>query len=238
MMANDTATSPFLGRLKGDYAFLLVTLLSVFAIIPFLGSRPGIRWLLIAAVTLVLLASLVSIWEWRRLAIVTLAFGLISQILASISLGGGFRTAGTAGNALQLVFLVMITGSIFAGIMRSQRVTMNTVFGAVCVYLLMVICWASAFSLLEWVEPGSFSLEAWNDPSGATGPRGTDLQLTYFSLITLTTIGYGDITPLSPPARILAGLEGLIGQLYLAIIIARLVSMEIAARMSRSSERR
>ena len=61
-------------------------------------------------------------------------------------------------------------------------------------------------------------------------------QLLYFSLITLTTVGYGHITPLSPPARFLAALEGLIGPLYLAIMITRLVALEMAHRVPGGSE--
>ena len=63
-----------------------------------------------------------------------------------------------------------------------------------------------------------------------------DSQLIYYSMITLTTVGYGDITPVSPQARTLAALEGLIGQLYVAIIIARLVALEIVGRRKRDEK--
>jgi hypothetical protein len=84
---------------------------------------------------------------------------------------------------------------------------------------------------VEWQIPNSFAL-----PSGAPASGvGLDLvsiqaDLMYFSLITMTTIGYGDITPISPPARILSALQGVVAQLYVAIIIARMVGMELANR--------
>ena len=66
----------------------------------------------------------------------------------------------------------------------------------------------------------------------------TQADLMYFSLITMTTIGYGDITPTSPPARMLSALQGVVAQLYIAIIIARLVGMELANRRDRPSQSR
>jgi hypothetical protein len=123
---------------------------------------------------------------------------------------------------------------MLANILRSTRVTMNTVYGAACIYLMLALAWASIFVLLEWMWPGSFTLEL---PAAASwqerfGVMARDSELFYFSMITLTTVGYGDISPISPPARTLAALEGLIGQLFLAIIIARMVGMELATRMS------
>jgi hypothetical protein len=76
---------------------------------------------------------------------------------------------------------------------------------------------------VRWMLGGAFAESAGDAP--------LDVQLTYFSLVTLTTIGYGDITRVSSQVRILSALEGLIGQLFLAIIIARLVALEISSRM-------
>jgi voltage-gated potassium channel Kch len=78
------------------------------------------------------------------------------------------------------------------------------------------------------MDSGAFRLGEGRDPR---------LELTYYSFVTLTTVGYGDITPLIPAARSLAIAEALIGQLFPAILIARLVSMEIAARASAPTDR-
>ena len=85
--------------------------------------------------------------------------------------------------------------------------------------------WADVFSIIENVSPGSFadnSIEA----DAASGPelmRDRSDRFTYFSFVTLTTLGYGDITPLTRPAKNLVVLEAIFGQLYLAVLIARLV---------------
>ena len=105
---------------------------------------------------------------------------------------------------------------------------MDAVLGACCVYLLLGIGWSGIYSLIEWAAPGSFNLPVAARAGASTG--WIELELIYFSLITMTTVGYGDITPASDPARIVAAVEALLAQLYLAIIIARLVGMELVHR--------
>ena len=92
----------------------------------------------------------------------------------------------------------------------------HRVAGAVAVYLLLAIMWARLYQLVELLSPGAFRV-----------PQGESLtisNLTYFSFVTLATLGYGDISPVNVVARNLAVLEGIIGQLYLVILISRLVS--------------
>jgi hypothetical protein len=88
--------------------------------------------------------------------------------------------------------------------------------------------WADVFSVLETVQPGSFSSvgAALDTASTVESARLQVAQFSYFSFVTLTTLGYGDITPLSRPARNLAALEAVFGQLYLAVLVARLVSQQ------------
>ncbi|EMI42269.1 potassium channel family protein [Rhodopirellula sp. SWK7] len=103
---------------------------------------------------------------------------------------------------------------------------LNRIIGAVCIYFIIGLLFALLYSLLETFQPESFSLSMYeNDAAGHQDRFG---QLLYFSNVTLTTLGYGDIQPVSRPARSFATLEALIGQLYLAIVIARLVGVHIA----------
>lgn len=103
---------------------------------------------------------------------------------------------------------------IFAHIFKAKKVDLDSIFGAVSVYLLLGAIWSSVYFMIEYLLPGSFS--------------GTNLGLNdfiYFSYVTLTTLGYGDILPVRSLARSLAVLEAIVGALYLAITIARLVSL-------------
>jgi ion channel len=96
-------------------------------------------------------------------------------------------------------------------------------------YMLIGLTWAGMYEIIHGVWPGAFRF------SEPVPERRIDLatSLAYFSFVTLTTMGYGDITPLHPVARSAAILEALVGQLFPAILIARLVSMELAARERR-----
>jgi voltage-gated potassium channel Kch len=115
---------------------------------------------------------------------------------------------------------------VLTQVFRQGPVTFHRIQGAIAAYLLLGLAWANAYELIELARPGALRF-----PDGG-GP--TPIRLIYFSFVTLTTVGYGDITPLHPTARSLAISEALVGQLFPAILIARLVSMEIASRSGRT----
>jgi voltage-gated potassium channel Kch len=117
--------------------------------------------------------------------------------------------------ATMLVISIVLLTQIF----RSGRVTHVRIQGAIAVYLLFGLGWAHAYHIVAILNPTSFTF-----PAGEAPAMG---DWIYFSFVTLTTVGYGDITPLRPIARTLAMGEALAGQLYLAVMIARLVAMEV-----------
>ena len=108
---------------------------------------------------------------------------------------------------------------IFRGVITSPEVTTETLYGAVTAYLLLGLTWGLAYALVERLYPGSFRSPV--DTDGLAGP-----VLMFFSFITLTSVGYGDIVPLGGHARSLAILEAITGQMYLAVFIARLVGIQ------------
>ncbi len=128
-------------------------------------------------------------------------------------------------NLVRLAFVLMLAVIITVQVFRGNNVTHHRVQGAICVYLLAGLAWSYAFDILWVLDRGAFHVAAVNDASLArTG------MLRYFSFTTLTTLGYGDILPVSPIARSLATSEALFGQLYPAVMIARLISLEILGR--------
>lgn len=102
--------------------------------------------------------------------------------------------------------------------------TSDKIFAAICVYLLLGFVWTYAYALLDDVRPGSL---ADSTEIGRADDVGHVLQLRYFSFATLTTLGYGDILPRSSTARTMAVLEAVMGQIYLAVLVARLVGLHI-----------
>lgn len=104
------------------------------------------------------------------------------------------------------------------------RVTRDTLFGALSLYLLVGVGWSFVYAALEYFEPGSFAFPATD--AGTVGD-GTDLQrFLGFSFTTLTTLGYGNIAPTTPRADALTSLEAVLGQIYLAVVVARLVALQ------------
>jgi voltage-gated potassium channel len=124
---------------------------------------------------------------------------------------------------LGVIFFAFAVGTLLSYVLRDEKVTGDKIYGAICVYLFIGLIWGLLFSLLEGLQPGSFSGQT---PTPRIEPDPS--VLIYYSFITLSTVGYGDIVPISPPARSFAYLEGIIGQFYLAVLVARLVGLHIA----------
>jgi hypothetical protein len=144
--------------------------------------------------------------------------------LVALEIGGQLRPLATS---IRLVFIGYSTILIIRHAVRAQKVTADTIAGAACAYVLAAIAWATMYELLESLRPGSFDIPAtWLLPP----TRDPSFALIYFSFTTLTTVGYGDIHPLSVGAGGLAIGEAVVGQLYVAIMIARLVSLQLVER--------
>jgi hypothetical protein len=148
----------------------------------------------------------------------TLAVGWLAEL-------GGHPIATRGSLALNLVYLAGMVVVVLERVLRAGPVTVHRINGAIAAYLLLAVIFANAYELVELLRPGSFG--------GATVARGWGGFL-YFSQVTLFTVGYGDITPVAAGVRSLAMLEGMIGQLFPAILLARLVALEIEDRRSRT----
>ena len=120
--------------------------------------------------------------------------------------------------------------------MRTQRIDASSrLYGAVCVYMLLAILYADLFVFIDILQPGSFYCSAALCPPGVkVFHQGTQI---YYSLITLTTLGYGDISPAQPVAAMFAGAEAAIGQMYVGIMVARLVGLHLMESPPDESDR-
>ena len=122
-----------------------------------------------------------------------------------------------------LVFLIGCIVFLLRFIFSADKVSTNSVFAATSSYLLLALIWAFAYHFVYKINPQAFNL-----PDQAFDTAW--LKMVYFSLVTITTLGYGDIVPVSSFARMLAGVEAVVGQLYLAVLIAWLVGLTISNR--------
>ncbi len=127
------------------------------------------------------------------------------------------------GHLCGMLFLLGTVALIVHAIFREQRINADGICGAVCGYLLLGLAWGVAYGLAERVQPGSLIVhEALAAEMADVERRGS--LLVYFSFVTLTTLGYGDISPATPVTRTLAWMEAMAGQFYVAILVAGLVS--------------
>ena len=126
----------------------------------------------------------------------------------------------------RFVFLCYALGVVVWHVSRDPEVTLDIIAGAACAYMLLGAVWAGLYQLVEHARPGSFDIpSSWIPPD-----RNPQAALVYFSFVTLATVGYGDVKPTNPGVGGLCVAEALVGQLYLAIMIGRMVALQITRR--------
>jgi len=205
-------------------ALLLLLVCAVF-ILPVLMSL-GKDWDVVADIllTLILVSGVVAVAEHRKLAI---ALGIMSTLVIAILAIESFTPVDLLPMLRRLstvsAFLVLAI-AVGINVFASGHAIGDRVFGAIVLYLLLGLIWGVMYATLGAYSPGAFD--------GHPGVTGGLADWMYFSFVTLTTVGYGDITPVATSARSLAMLEALTGQLYPAIIIARLVSLQSGPQQS------
>ena len=229
------------------HSALLGALIAAFAVRPLIGDT-GVGFLVfsIALVVLLLVAlynvnvdelvgergRLLAQARRRRILGWMLAAAAGAERIATIFEHSPMLTM--AGTICWLLFVVYVTASELRSVLKQREVTGETICMAVSVYLLMGFSWALLYAIIFQRHPEAFA-------GIATANQLTEFQhffpiFGYFSLTTLSTIGFGDITPLTLQARYAAVAEGITGQFYLAILVARLVGMQMSQSMSRPAE--
>lgn len=231
-MAKEKPFERLIVAVGSPYGTLLCVLAIMLLAYPFLGSHKALNWIF-DVITLGVVTAALRVTHGRGFPYrLGWLLGASTFIAGFLGRSLGIESAYPIGAGLRTLFFAYLIAVIFGDIMRRRKVTFDAVLGASCVFVMLGLTFGSAYVLLEWLVPGSFLIPA-VPPSIAKVFGGTSIEfyLMYFSLIAMTTIGFGDIVPLAPPARSLAALEGLLSQLYLTIIVARLVGLEIASRL-------
>jgi len=196
----------------GLSVFLGLLVLFLFVLPPFVGPEGSGRGLLVdVGLSVLLLAGVAAVSTHP--AVRAVLFALV--VGALIVRWGPFSAPAIAVAAL--VTVVAMTLVVLVQAFRAGPVNVHRIQGAVAAYLLLGLAWALAYETVALVAPGAFAAA-----SPAAPERG---RFIYFSFVTLSTLGYGDVTPVHPVARSLAVAEALTGQLYPAILLGRLVSL-------------
>jgi hypothetical protein len=201
------------------YTTLLVAELALMVIYPFFTGIDFRRVVFRGAAIVLFAAALYAVLGKGRATIIAFSLGLPAIVIRLFNLLHHASLFTMADEVLGLAFMVYVTSVMVWTIMSDASVTTDTLAGAVSAYMLIGLTFGLAYMLIGHLVPGSFRDTI--DPSKQLTPA----EYTFFSFVTLTTTGYGDIVPWLPHARAFAMLESILGIMYPALLIGRLVGL-------------
>jgi len=214
----------------GRFTVLLCVLVIFMSLLPFMSEAGAGIFVLRIGTSLLLLAAVYSVSERRWhliLAIVLASPAVLAQIIPSFLGESGTLMLRLGMSSVLLVYIAVL---IAVFLLKQERVSADMILGGINVYLLFAIGFMFLHAFVEVVSPGSYQYQGESLSAVFSGhPEIEALAfMLYFSIVTLTTLGYGDIAPAAPAARMLCSLEAVIGQLFVAVFIARLVALQIS----------
>ena len=223
------AQNPRLG-----FPFLLTCLVAIL-LVPSYFERPLAGGLALSMVLSVLLLSALYLVAYRLQELligIAIAVPLLLTLWWDTLLPAPWNVY--AANGLCILFIVYIGMLIGRFLFETDRINLDMILASICLYMLFGLAWAFIYQLIEVGHPGSFKV-AEVEATHLESVRYMRSQFAYYSYVTLSTLGYGDITPLTRLARSWSVVEALTGQLYLAMVIARLVGLHISHDKSGNS---
>lgn len=206
-----------------NLSLLLVSLgLVIFVINPLQGVGIGGRLLITLFFSFMMLSAVATVAKSRTTTVLvgTLVGVTLTVRWLRVLVGGGTLTASDAVSSA--LFCAIMAVVVLAQTLRPGPVTAQRIQGAVAFYLLLGLAWAFVYELVDLRVANAFSF-----PASASPQEDPTARYVYFSFVTLTTVGFGDVTAVHPMARSLVTLEALVGQLFPAVLLARLVALEV-----------
>ncbi len=215
---------------KYSFLGLLICLISVIVIAPFFMGNLYADLVMLAFISVVLISSTYIFSKKKRSLIIASSLAVPTLILNWARFFYTSPSTIIASKLLSLIFFGYIISILLWEVFKKKEITANLIYGSICIYLLIGLEWAFIFSLVDILQPGSFQASLLFEVGDATGQQISVhlMKFLYYSYVTLTTLGYGDITPVSPPAQLISTLESIFGQFYLTILVARLVGLHIS----------
>lgn len=204
------------------YLGLLIFLVLFFVLTPFFSQSDYARITLDLSLIYLLAVSVFMCSNDRRFLVVA----LILAIPGTLRIFFPYLEVDIPTLFFNCLFFAFVIFILLREIFTASVITRDIIFAAISVYILLGIFYGLAFILLEYFMPGSFS-GVTEDFQSFSFNTSFGEDIIYFSFVSLTTLGYGDIVPVSQPAKYLAVLEAIIGQVYLTVMIARLIGLHL-----------
>jgi voltage-gated potassium channel len=237
---NRTRTRRFLTTIetRNRYTALLIVIVAMMLVLPLVARDELAIFSMKVAVSIILVFGIYVGRRLRRDLVVGAALGIpvlvgrwLPQYATDIQMF-------LAIDILTAAFLLYITIIILSQVLSARRVTLDTIAGAMCSYCLIGLAWAFVYRVMFVANPHAFVFAAGSFHIFENNTRSEPqlMNFAYYSFATLTTTGFGDVTPAVGVSRAISVLEAVAGQFFLAILIARLVSLEIIHSMNRGRE--
>ena len=217
---------------KNHFSYLLVALLIFIVVVPIVYDL-GLMSLRVSRALAIFCVLAVGVWSLRGtgqlyfIGMFVAIAGILLNVLAFLSENDALHVVSSL---VLVVFLLLATFSTLRLVAVGNDISPNRIIGAICIYLMLGAMWSIAYAVVEFVQPGSFRgltelvSATWNP------------DWIYYSFVTLTTLGYGDITPITHTARSLTLAEAIVGQFYIAVLVAGLVAAYISAKRDSSED--
>lgn len=214
--------------------FLLVTLFVLILALPILPALGDwSRYATAFFFQLMLLAAVIAASQRRITGLIALGLFVVTLLLGVTGLWVHTYGLQLADYIVMSLFLSLVIVMILKSVFTQGYVNFGTICAALSVYLLLAVLWAVMYGMVDLIDPGAFAFNTGigGETQSMQFGQGRSVTPLYFSLVTITTLGYGDITPLSPAASMLAVVEAVIGQFYLTVLVAWLVGTYIGLSM-------
>ena len=219
----------FIELFKRDrYLFLLISLVVLLLITPLFEGVFTLTTLLDLSITIIFLASLYAIGkEEKRLRI---ALALLLPVITGMWVTYFVHVPylSLVGDCCSIIFLAFTIIIILSRLFKEEEVTLDVIYSALVSFMLIALMWAFIFDILEGLSPGSFLVTEGQFEDSR-------IHFIYYSFVTITTVGFGDILPVSLTARAFSIVEMVVGQIFLIVLIARLVGINITQSMEKKS---
>jgi hypothetical protein len=206
---------------ESKYFYLVVSILLLLVFTPLFEGFVEAGILMAIFFTATLISGTYAVSQKKHVWVTALILAFPMLVSSWMSQFVETRPIILLGSCFGILFCAFVSIIILSSVLRESRVTADVIYGAIAVYLLIGVVWSFIYQAIETVDAGSFDM-----PEGQI--QETSFRFLYYSFVTLTTLGYGDISPLNATAGSFSVLEAALGQIYIAVLIARLVGIHTA----------
>jgi hypothetical protein len=206
---------------KERFFILLCLILGLIVLVPILNQFTAVRLFLDIFLTVNFISMVYVISNKKSFVIAGVLLVAVMFVAFWMQYFIPNRGVAAIGMLTGVFFVGLVISSVLDSMFKSEGVDLEIIYMAILLYLLAALMWAFLYTFLELVDPASFNIDL-------DHPKGYLLVFQYYSFVTITTLGYGDITPVTEVAKAFSVLEAICGQLYLVVVVAWLVGMHVS----------